>query len=145
MFNKMALKTRRLFSISILLVSLLLGFMFYRALSINTIAPHSTLASQTLIQDAIRIIVTPLSTSPDAPLHFRINIESTEHAEWLDTNLKESAILYFDNNDPELPSDWLLETENDYSLQGTITFPSQKEINDLHLSLFLSSEFKFSW
>jgi hypothetical protein len=137
--------TRQLFGFSLLLLSIVLSFMFYRALTHEGEPPRSTLSTQTLIHDAIRVIVQPLHTDPDYPVVFRVVIESTEHFEWVDTDLKTSSILHFEGQDPVLPSEWIVEYERDYGRESRLTFPAQKEIKDLNLSLFLSSEFQFIW
>ena len=103
--------------------------------------------TQELIQNRVRLIVTPLELSKKSPSRFRIRMESYEASELLDMDLAETSLIEFmENQDPLLPLQWKISENSEFILEGILSFPHfSKQTRTFTLVIFSLSEYRLTW
>lgn len=107
---------------------------------------QSPLAEQVLIEDEMRVIITPLTYLPKSSPSFKIQMECYQYPEQARLDLHDTALLQTNTGKPLLPLEWDIQKQDDYLTVGILTFPATSvDYSRIKLTLFGNSEMAFEW
>jgi len=89
-----------------------------------TIIPQTPLQEKVVIQDEMRILVTPLTYKPKSEVTFKVQLECYQHPEQTRLDLHQTALLETNTGKPLLPTKWDVSRREDYLVIGTVSFPA---------------------
>lgn len=107
---------------------------------------QSPLAEHILIEDQMRVIITPLTYLPKSSPSFKIQMECYQYPEQTRLDLRDTALLQTNTGKPLLPTDWDIQKQDDYLTVGILSFPvTSIDYSRIKLTIFGSSEMVFEW
>lgn len=140
---------KKYFFVAGILIALFVIFMIVtKSPTLIKILPPSviTFESQEIIQNEIKVMVTPQKIVPSEPAKFYLHIETYEHPNILNSDVLES-VLITDEKDTLIPPKLWEETQrDDYHIEGiltTRTIPASTV--ELRLFLYLFEDRLFTW
>lgn len=139
---------RRILGIGLVfaLVYLILNLLWFCQMPADRVS-YQELPVQEQIVEESRFRIQPFYLVPRGPYLIWVSIESFEHSEFVEMDVKGSVLLSDDLGNDYLPSAWDVGEKETYKVVGKLKF---KEVlpsaNVLHLSLFVGvEEVRFSW
>ena len=131
-------------SIVIVVLATILYMMFHT--KVSAVLPQTPLQEKVVIQDEMRIVVTPLTYKPKTPITFKVQLECYQHPEQTKLDLMATALFETNTGKPLLPTKWEVTRQEDYITIGIVSFPpTPVDYSRIKLSLFGLSEITFDW
>jgi len=100
-----------------------------------------------MIVNYVKVVAQPYYQTNDPYFYVRLHLESYQNHSAIDTLLKETVLLEDNQDHDYLPTEWIVEEKEGYSVKGVLKFPKlSQDITHIMLHFFsLDDDTHLDW